>query len=135
MIEGEILKVSDCVFCEMPVSAYVIESDYFYGLFDKYPVTEGHLLIIPKRHAETLFELTEDERKALFEIMEDGKALLEKKFNPSGFNFGVNQGLTAGQTIPHLHLHIIPRYVGDMEDPEGGVRGVIPEKQKYRHKM
>ncbi len=135
MIEGEILKVSDCVFCEMPVSAYVIGNNYFYGLFDKYPVTEGHLLIIPKRHAETLFELTEDERRALFEIMEDGKALLEKKFNPAGFNFGINQGLTAGQTIPHLHLHIIPRYVGDMEDPEGGVRGVIPEKQKYRHKM
>jgi len=67
--------------------------------------------------------------------MEDGKALLEKKFEPAGFNFGVNQGLAAGQTIPHLHLHIIPRYVGDMEDPEGGVRGVIPEKQKYRHKM
>jgi len=60
MIEGEDLKVSDCVFCEMPVSAYVIENDYFYGLFDKYPVTEGHLLIIPKRHAETLFELTKD---------------------------------------------------------------------------
>lgn len=135
MIEGEDLKVSNCVFCEMPVSAYVIENNYFYGLFDKYPVTEGHLLIIPKRHAETLFELTEDERKALFEIMEDGKALLEKKFEPAGFNFGVNQGLAAGQTIPHLHLHIIPRYAGDMEDPEGGVRGVIPEKQKYRHKM
>lgn len=129
------MKVSDCVFCEMPTSAYVVENEYFFGLFDKYPVTEGHMLIIPKRHAETLFELTSDERKFLFELIEDGKALLEKKFNPAGFNFGVNQGLTAGQTIPHLHLHIIPRYEGDMADPEGGVRGVIPEKQKYRHKM
>lgn len=125
----------NCVFCEMTKESYVIENAYFYGLFDKYPVTEGHMLIIPKRHAETLFELTEDERKALFEMIQEGKALLEKKFNPAGFNFGVNQGLVAGQTIPHLHLHIIPRYVGDMEDPEGGVRGVIPEKQKYRHKM
>lgn len=129
------MKVSGCVFCEMPVSAYVMENEHFYGLFDKYPVTQGHLLIIPKRHAETLFELTEDERNSLFEMIEEGKTILEKKFNPAGFNFGVNQGLTAGQTIPHLHLHIIPRYVGDMEDPEGGVRGVIPEKQKYRHKM
>lgn len=129
------LKVSGCVFCDMPGSAYVIENDYFYGLFDKYPVTKGHLLIIPKRHAETLFELSEAERKALFEIIEEGKAHLEKKFSPAGFNFGVNQGLAAGQTILHLHLHIIPRYDGDMEDPEGGVRGVIPEKQKYRHKM
>lgn len=129
------MKVSGCVFCEMLSSAYVIENDFFFGLFDKYPVTEGHMLIIPKRHAETLFELTSDERKSLFELIEEGTALLEKKFSPAGFNFGVNQGLAAGQTIPHLHLHIIPRYEGDMADPEGGVRGVIPEKQKYRHKM
>ena len=84
---------------------------------------------------ETLFELTEEERKVLFDFVESGKALLEMRFSPVGFNFGVNQGIAAGQTIPHLHLHIIPRYAGDMADPEGGVRGVIPEKQKYRQKL
>lgn len=135
MKAGESMKVEGCVFCDMPDTSYVLENDYFYGVFDKYPVTEGHLLMIPKRHVETLFELTEEEKAALFEIIASGKTLLEARFAPVGFNFGVNQGIAAGQTIPHLHLHIIPRYAGDMADPEGGVRGVIPEKQKYRQKL
>jgi diadenosine tetraphosphate (Ap4A) HIT family hydrolase len=121
-----------CVFCEIIKENYVLENDFFYAIFDKYPVTEGHLLVIPKRHVETLFELNESERAELLAFVEQGKKKLDQQFSPVGFNFGVNQGESAGQTIPHLHLHIIPRYKGDMEDPEGGVRGVIPEKQKYR---
>lgn len=123
-----------CVFCEIIKENYVLENDFFYAIFDKYPVTEGHLLVIPKRHVETLFELNESERAELLDFVEQGKKKLDQQFSPVGFNFGVNQGESAGQTIPHLHLHIIPRYKGDMEDPEGGVRGVIPEKQKYRQK-
>ncbi len=126
------MNEKDCIFCKLAMEAHEIENEFFFGRFDKYPVSEGHLLIIPKRHAETLFDLTEPERTALFELVEQGKDLLTDKYHPDGFNFGVNQGAAAGQTIPHLHLHIIPRYRGDMKDPEGGVRGVIPEKQKYR---
>ena len=121
-----------CLFCELSTGPHIIENNFFYGKYDKYPVTDGHLLIIPKRHTETLFDLTTEERSALFDLVEQAKNLLEDIYHPAGFNFGVNQGVAAGQTIPHLHLHIIPRYLGDIEDPEGGVRGVIPEKQKYR---
>lgn len=126
------MKSDNCIFCELCNEPHVMENDFFYGTFDKYPVTQGHLLIIPKRHIETVFELTSEERTALFELVEQSKDLLESTYHPDGFNFGVNQGEAAGQTIPHLHLHIIPRYFGDLEDPEGGVRGVIPDKQKYR---
>ena len=126
------MNQADCIFCRLAGEAPVIENDHFYGRSDKYPVTQGHLLIIPKRHAETLFDLTDTERGALFELIEAGKNLLTEQYSPQGFNFGVNQGAAAGQTIAHLHIHIIPRYTGDMTDPEGGVRGVIPEKQKYR---
>ena len=90
------------------------------------------MLIIPKKHAENLFELTQEELSVLFEIIKEAKEYLEKEYKPDGFNIGVNQGEAGGQTIFHLHIHIIPRYKGDMEEPEGGVRGVIPEKRKYR---
>lgn len=126
------MKKHDCLFCELAQGPHEIENEFFYGRFDKYPVSPGHLLIIPKEHTETLFDLSEAARTALFQLMEQCKNLLEEKYHPDGFNFGVNQGTAAGQTIPHLHLHIIPRYLGDQADPEGGVRGVIPEKQKYR---
>lgn len=122
----------ECIFCKLANESNLIENESFYGCYDKSPVTEGHLLIIPKRHVETLFDLTETERSALYSLIEQGNKLLTELFRPDGFNFGINQGETAGQTIPHLHLHVIPRYAGDMADPEGGVRGVIPEKQKYR---
>lgn len=128
------MKETDCIFCELAAlpDEIEIENEFFYGKFDKYPVAEGHLLIIPKRHVETLFDLDEAERTSLFSLVEASKDLLVEKYHPDGFNYGVNQGAAAGQTIAHLHLHIIPRYSGDMADPEGGVRGVIPEKQKYR---
>ncbi len=129
------MKKDDCIFCRLAEATHPIENESFYGLFDKFPVTQGHLLIIPKRHAETLFELTDSERTALLTLVEQGRELLQETYAPDGFNFGVNEGTAAGQTIPHLHFHIIPRYQGDMEDPEGGVRGVIPEKQKYRKQM
>ncbi len=126
------MKKNGCIFCELSEGPQEIENKFFYGKFDSYPVSPGHLLIIPKRHVETMFDLTEEERTALCNLVAEGKEMLEDKYHPDGFNFGVNQGVAAGQTIPHLHLHIIPRYTGDMAAPEGGVRGVIPEKRKYR---
>ena len=96
-------------------------------------ISKGHALIIPKRHVDNFFDLSLREQTALFFVLNHVKNFLQKRFNPDGFNVGINIGEKAGQTIPHVHIHLIPRYSGDMKDPEGGVRGVIPEKRKYLH--
>lgn len=124
--------MKDCVFCQVPKGHHVMENEFFYVLHDKYPVSPGHVLIVPKRHVETIFELDQEEKQALLVLMERAKAVIEEERKPDGFNFGINQGEAAGQTIAHLHLHVIPRYRGDIEEPEGGVRGAVPHKRKYR---
>ncbi|MDD3856722.1 MAG: HIT family protein, partial [Methanoculleus sp.] len=91
----------------------------------------GHLLLIPFRHIPTLFDATNEEQAALLALVREAKALLDGRIHPDGYNIGVNVGETAGQTVMHLHVHVIPRYAGDMADPRGGVRGVIPEKRGY----
>ncbi|HWI60035.1 MAG TPA: HIT family protein [Bacillota bacterium] len=124
--------VQDCPFCSPPAEQIVLSNACCYARYDRYPVSPGHLLIIPFRHVADFFNLTEEERKAAFELLWQAKAKLESELHPDGFNVGVNVGETAGQTVMHVHIHLIPRYVGDMERPEGGVRGVIPEKRVYR---
>lgn len=121
-----------CPFCQPPANDMVLQNQLCYARYDRYPVGKGHLLIIPFRHVADFFELTEDERKAAFELVWQAKAKLESHLHPDGYNVGVNVGQTAGQTVMHVHIHLIPRYQGDMERPEGGVRGVIPEKRIYR---
>ena len=101
-------------------------------IFDKYPVSEGHCLVVPKRLYSNYFDSSEDEIIGLNRLLFKTKKFLDEKFNPSGFNVGINCGEVSGQTINHLHIHIIPRYPKDVEDPTGGVRGVIPKKQKYK---
>lgn len=117
-----------CPFCE---TEDVIDGKLVYARFDKFPVSEGHCLIIPKRHVETWFDMSKEEQKEAFDLIEKVKAMLDEKYSPDGYNIGMNCGETAGQTIPHAHIHVIPRYKGDMDNPRGGVRGVIPEKQSY----
>ncbi len=117
-----------CPFCEQDS---IFDGNLLYARYDKYPVSEGHCLIVPKRHVETWFDLTREEQTEAFELIDKVKALLDEKYVPDGYNIGMNCGETAGQTIPHAHIHVIPRYIGDMKDPRGGVRGVIPEKQSY----
>jgi len=118
-----------CPFCDS--SDAVISNDLAYARYDKYPVNDGHLLIIPYRHVSDYFDLTPDEKTAIFDLLEQAKQLLDNERKPGGYNIGLNIGETAGQTVWHVHIHLIPRFKGDMEDPTGGVRGVIPEKQKY----
>lgn len=118
-----------CPFCH--INNIILENELALGFFDKYPVNEGHLLIIPKRHVKEYFDLSREERSAIDELMFEGKALLDKKLKPDGYNIGINCGEIAGQTIFHVHVHLIPRYKGDMDNPRGGVRGVIPEKRIY----
>lgn len=109
-----------------------VENELAYALSDSNPVNPGHCLIVPKRHVAEFFQTTTEEKLAIFELVDEMKALIDKKHAPDGYNIGVNIGEMAGQSVPHIHIHMMPRYKGDTEDPRGGVRGVIPGKQNYR---
>lgn len=156
--------MEDCFFCEYEVSESLYESEYFYVHLDEYPVNPGHLVIVPKRHVESIFDLNQAQWNALLEVIEDSKGLIvesnlkriymevkdktsdSKKKNycqdvlnhgnidddPEGFNIGVNEGVVAGQTVEHVHIHVIPRYSDDMDNSVGGVRNIFPGKGDYR---
>lgn len=121
----------DCIFCNLEEIKVTLENEGAQAIFDSFPVNEGHMLIIPKKHVETYFEASESEKKLLWDLVEECKVYLDGRFNPDGYNIGINNGITAGQSIMHLHIHLIPRYVGDIDNPKGGVRGVIPSKRIY----
>jgi diadenosine tetraphosphate (Ap4A) HIT family hydrolase len=127
--------MENCIFCNIEQTVdkdrIVYQDSSWIAIYDNYPVSKGHVLLIPKRHCETYFDLNYIELVSLGVTIGVIKFILNNKFNPDGYNIGVNCGEAAGQTVKHCHIHIIPRYKGDMEDPRGGVRGVIPEKQKY----
>jgi len=126
------LVMNDCPFCNIKDNVNVIYQDSSWiAVYDSYPVSKGHVLLIPKRHVKTYFELNYVELASVGVNIGIIKRLLDKKFKPTGYNIGINCGESAGQTVPHCHIHIIPRYDGDVEDPRGGVRGCIPEKMKY----
>jgi len=121
----------DCIFCQTQKLKIILKNDLCYAIFDLYPVNKGHMLIIPFRHVESLFEATQDEILAIFDLLQKVRVYLDKEFSPDGYNIGVNVGKYAGQTINHLHVHLIPRYKGDIENPVGGIRGVIPSRRLY----
>lgn len=121
-----------CAFCNPGAGrAILLENDLAFAIYDKYPVTEGHVLVVTRRCAPQYFDLTANEKSACWELVDEVKKMLEGKFNPDGFNIGINCGEAAGQTVMHVHIHIIPRYRGDVENPRGGVRGVIPGRRDY----
>ena len=124
--------MKDCPFCNLNNIEY--STNFFNIIYDKYPVTKGHILVISKRHIASYFDLSNDEKHELIEIIDTLQRYLSDTYSPDGFNVGFNDGKCAGQTVQHFHLHIIPRYEGDMENPQGGVRGVIPNEQKYNIK-
>lgn len=109
----------------------IIENDIGFVILDGFPVSEGHCLVIPKRVYADYFESTYEEIMGLQKLVIETKSYLDQNYNPDGYNVGINCGEVSGQTVPHVHIHVIPRYAGDMENPRGGVRGVIPSKQKY----
>lgn len=123
----------DCPFCGDP--EIVIKNDLAFAHFDSYPVNPGHCLVITRRHVGEYFQATAEEKAAIWALVDEMKTVVDREYHPDGYNIGVNIGKAAGQSIPHLHIHLIPRYTGDMEDPRGGVRGVIPDKQKYVRKV
>jgi diadenosine tetraphosphate (Ap4A) HIT family hydrolase/5-methylcytosine-specific restriction endonuclease McrA len=121
-----------CLFCELPAERMILQNRLAIAILDEYPVTPGHVLVIPRRHIPTYFELGRPEVNACNLLLEEAKARVEKEdLAVSGFNIGINSGESAGQTIFHLHIHLIPRRVGDVPDPAGGIRHVIPRRGYY----
>lgn len=124
-------SLTSCLFCMMPASRIIDRNAVGLVVRDAYPVSPGHTLVIPERHFVSFFDTTETERVGLMSLLSSAKIQIDAEFAPAGYNVGVNDGSSAGQTIPHLHIHLIPRFEGDTPDPRGGVRWVLPEKAKY----
>ena len=124
-----------CIFCHIRNEELQFENQLAYSSIDSYPVSRFHSLIVPKRHVETYFELTNEEIQACNElILKTKEKILKEDSRVEGFNIGTNAGKVAGQSIMHCHVHLIPRREGDVENPQGGVRSVIPKKQHYKRK-
>ena len=122
----------DCPFCNPGSDREIIaESESEYSIYDKFPVSNGHALIIPKKHCSDYFDLAFNEQSSCILMLNKVKQIINEKYKPDGFNIGINVGSAAGQTVNHVHIHLIPRYKGDVKTPEGGIRNVIPAKAKY----
>lgn len=122
---------TNCIFCNIQHDRIIAESHLCFAILDGFPVSVGHTLIIPKRHVSDYFDLTYEEIMDMQSMMRELKVKLDAELSPDGYNVGINVNEAAGQTVFHVHMHLIPRYKGDVENPRGGVRGVIPNKQKY----
>ena len=123
---------NNCPFCKVESEREIIASSLLsVAFYDGFPVSPGHALIIPKRHVSSFFDLSKEERQDLLNLADSVKRILEERYHPDGYNIGINVGEAAGPSIFHVHMHLIPRYQGDVPSPRGGVRGVIPTKQNY----
>lgn len=124
-----------CVFCEIQKNEFALriiaQNKFAIAMSDGFPLTNGHTLLIPKRHIQSFFEITETERSAIFTLLDIAKKKLDQEYSPDAYNIGINDGEYAGQTVQHLHIHLIPRYKGDAEDPRGGIRWIMPDKADY----
>src|SRR5262245_50062014 len=120
-----------CPFCTIVQDEILIDHPLAVARRDTYPVSKGHTLIIPRRHVVSFFETTDQERRVMLALLDQTKALLDREHKPDGYNIGINDGKAAGQTVMHLHMHVIPRYRGDKPDPRGGIRSIFPDKAAY----
>jgi diadenosine tetraphosphate (Ap4A) HIT family hydrolase len=123
--------ITPCPFCSLNISRIIASNSHALAIYDGFPVSAGHTLIIPKRHIASFFEMTEEEQGAMLDLLAVIRQRLVAESNPDGFNIGINDGAAAGQTVMHLHIHLIPRYAGDQSDPRGGVRWIFPDKAAY----
>jgi diadenosine tetraphosphate (Ap4A) HIT family hydrolase len=123
--------MTTCPFCTIAPDKIVAQNTHTLTVRDTRPVSPGHTLILPKRHIASIFEATEEEVIAMWDALQQARTQLLNKFSPDGFNIGINDGFAAGQTILHLHIHLIPRYKGDLPDPRGGIRWIFPDKAVY----
>ena len=120
----------DCIFCRHDRSI-LAQTQLSFAFLDSFPVSNGHALVIPKRHIVSIWEMTTEEYADAFDLVRQVKDVLQKKFDSQGFNIGVNCGEVAGQSVSHAHIHVIPRYAGDARNPRGGVRNIIPARGNY----
>jgi diadenosine tetraphosphate (Ap4A) HIT family hydrolase len=125
------MNATECPFCNLAEDRIWLQTDSAFALVDNFPVSPGHTLVIPGDHVEAVSELPENDVNELWSLVAHVRKLLLEKYKPDGFNIGINEGKAAGQTIAHAHIHIIPRFNGDVPDPRGGIRWVIPDKAKY----
>lgn len=123
-----------CPFCPVKDREILAAHPLAAAITDSFPLTRGHALVVPRRHVASLFDLTPDERLAILELLDQTKAVLDAQYAPDGYNIGINDGEAAGQTVMHLHVHVIPRYAGDADNPRGGVRWIFPKKADYWNK-
>jgi diadenosine tetraphosphate (Ap4A) HIT family hydrolase len=123
--------MSRCPFCSLEPSRKWAEEEHAIAVPDAYPVTNGHTLVVPRRHVSSIYELTADEQSAVWSFVAEVRKRLLNELKPDAFNIGVNDGIAAGQTVEHAHVHIIPRRKGDVPDPRGGIRWIIDEKANY----
>ncbi len=121
----------ECPFCALEGYESVASNALAVAIYDKFPVSPGHILVIPRRHFADYFEATDEELRAIDRLLRESRAILLREKSPDGFNIGINIGAAAGQTVFHLHIHLIPRYIGDHPQPAGGVRHIIPGKGYY----
>ena len=121
----------DCPFCHVETNRIRLENAFAVAFADGFPVAQGHTLVIPKRHVASLYDLPDEEQAAVWMLVTQVRAMLMHELKPAGFNVGLNDGTSAGQTVMHAHVHVIPRWKGDVLDPRGGVRWVIPDKAAY----
>lgn len=121
-----------CVICKrVATEPLLVTSDRAAAFADAYPLTTGHTLVVPRRHEPDFFSLTEEEQQELWRVVALVRIELDRERRPAGYNIGINAGAAAGQTVAHAHIHVIPRYEGDVEDPRGGIRWVIPERAAW----
>ena len=118
-------------FLDVPEQEWIGQNSFAFAIQDRYPVAPGHALVVPRRMIATWWDATQDERSGLLALVDDVRSLLDDRHSPDGYNIGINVGAAAGQTVDHLHIHVIPRYAGDVPDPRGGVRHVIPGRGNY----
>ena len=129
-----VAETKRCPFCPVKDREILAQDPLAAAITDSFPLTRGHSLIVPRRHVASFFELTHDERLAILDLLDQTKAVLDAQYAPDGYNIGINDGVAAGQTVMHLHVHVIPRYEGDADDPRGGVRWIFPKKADYWNK-
>ena len=125
------MTATECPFCNLAEDRIWLQTDSAIALLDNFPVSPGHTLVVPGDHVGGLMELPENDLNEIWSLVVHVRKLLLEKYQPDGFNIGINEGKAAGQTVAHAHIHIIPRFNGDVPDPRGGVRWVIPDKAKY----
>jgi diadenosine tetraphosphate (Ap4A) HIT family hydrolase len=123
--------VSGCAFCDLPPGGIVEQNPHALAVRDRYPIARGHTLVIPRRHVESPFELDPEELAAFWSLVADVRRSLAAQLTPDAFTIGLNDGVAAGQTIMHAHVHVIPRWNGDVANPRGGIRWVIPARAPY----